>query len=128
VHLAEISANQALNAGYEMRLNQMRVNSQLQLLLGSAAFDAIVLAHVLKRGHFVVGLHELIMIRKCGNARGLFFADPLFHLDTFFDGFDGVIIGYVYDVGVYGVIQVFIVHINLIVNKGVVDVVVDVMI
>jgi len=120
VHLAEISANHALNAGYEMRLNQMRVDPRLQLLLGSAAFDAVVLAHILKRGHLVFGMHECLVIRKCGNARGLFFADPLFHLDTFFDGFDCVVIRYVYDVGVYVVIQIFIVHIDLIVNQVVV--------
>jgi hypothetical protein len=120
MHPAEISANQALNACYEMRLNQMRVDPRFQLLLGSAAFDAVVLAHVLKRGHFVFGMHERLVIRKCGNARGLFFADPLFHLDTFFDGFDGVVIRYVYDVGVYIVIQIFIVYIDFIVNQVVV--------
>jgi hypothetical protein len=69
-------------------------------------------------------MHERLVLRKCGNAQGLFFADPLFHRDTFFDGFDGVIIGHVYDVIVHGVFQMFIVHINLVVNQVVVDVVI----
>jgi hypothetical protein len=63
----------------------MRVDPQLQLLLGSTAFDAVMFAYFLKFLHLIFVLQEDIMIRTCGNPHGLcigffLFANPFFGL------------------------------------------------
>ena len=69
VHFDKTSANQPLYASYEIRLNQMRVNPLLQILLGSTAFDPVMFANFLKFRHLVLDLHKLAMFCKFRNVQ-----------------------------------------------------------